>query len=277
MIKIIRNLMVPGVFVLILVLQGCTVESGGSDIIVIDDTEPAAPRGVRSITGDEQVIVEWYPNQEKDLEGYIIYRGLEESGDYAEIGQVGPDADSFADHDVANGITYYYAVSAYDSDDNESDLSPETVEDTPRPAGRNVKLEDYYLEPDLSGFDFSYPERGAQAFDQRGIDVYFGVDIEVNVPYIYSDDGNMGIQDLGYTDHIDDVDVSPTQGFTKLFVEAIIGHTYALVMPDGHYAKIRITDLRIDWANGDIGDAWAIFDWAYQLQPDNPELAPARN
>ena len=277
MIKVIRNLMVPGIFLLVLGLHGCTVESGGSDIILVDDTEPAAPRGVRSTTGDGRVVIEWYPNQERDLEGYIIYRSLVESGDYTEIGQVGPNADSFTDDDVANGITYYYAVSAYDSEDNESDLSPEIVEDTPRPAGRNVQLVDYYLEPDISGFDFSYPERGAQAFDQPGIDLYFGVDIDVNVPYIYSDDENVGMQDLGYTDHIDDVDVSPIQGFTKLFVEAIIGHTYALFMPDGHYAKIRITDVKIDWANGDIDDAWAVFDWAYQLQPDNPELAPARN
>jgi hypothetical protein len=163
-----------------LVIQGCTVD-GDDDIIVIDGSEPAAPRGVYSITGDEEVTVIWYPNQEGDLEGYAIYRSFEENGDYVEIGIVGADADSFVDDDVENGITYFYAVAAFDLDGNESDLSPEIVEDTPRPAGRNVKLEDYILEPDISGFDFERPERGAQAFDSRSTDIYFGVDTEVNV------------------------------------------------------------------------------------------------
>jgi hypothetical protein len=98
----------------------------------------------------------------------------------------------------------------------------------------------------------------------------------VNAPYIYSDDPDIGMQDLGYTEYMDDVDVSPTQGFTRLFVEALIGHTYAFLTPDGNYAKIRITDLNIDWTNGDIREAWVVFEWAYQLQPDNPELAPAK-
>jgi hypothetical protein len=137
-----------------------------------------------------------------------------------------------------------------------------------------VRLEDYILYPDLSGFDFSRPERGAQAFDLINTDIYFGVDGTVRVPYIYSDNGTE-IQDLGYTDSMDDVDVSPTKGFTTLFVEAIIGHTYAFYTPDGNFAKIRITDMYIDWDNN-IQEAWVVFDWAYQLQFDNPELAPRK-
>ena len=90
------------------------------------------------------------------------------------------------------------------------------------------------------------------------------------MPYIYSDDQNVLMQDLGYTDSMDDIDVSPTQGFTTLFVEAIIGHTYTFFMPDGHYAKVRVSDM------GEDAD-WIIFNWAFQLQLDNPELAPARN
>jgi len=267
MIKVIRNLMILGMILPVLVLQGCTVD-GGDDIIIIDDAAPAAPRGVFSVTGDEEVLISWYPNQERDLAGYIVYRSFTEFGDYDEIGTVGSNADSFIDDDVENGITYYYTVSAFDDEGNESDLSPDAPDDTPRPSGRNVKLEEYVMEPDISGFDFTRPERGAQAFDLSSTDMYFGFDAEVNVPYIYSDDPDIGMQDLGYTDSMDDVDAAPTRGFTSLFVEAIPGHTYAFFMPDGHYAKIRIIDLE--------PEAWMVFDWAYQLQPDNPELAPAR-
>jgi len=272
--NVVWSLVSLGIFILAFVLQGCTVDD--NDVVVIDDTPPAAPRGVHSVTGDEQVLIEWYPNQETDLKGYIVYRSLRKLEDYAEIAEVGSEVSSYVDDGVENGVTYYYAVSAFDFDGNESNLSPEIVNDTPRPGGRNVKLEDYILEPDRSGFDFSHPERGAQAYDRHGVSIYFGIDTEVNVPYIYSDN-ETEMQDLGYTDSMDDVDVSPTKGFTTLFVEAIIGHTYAFLTPDGHYAKMRVTDMYIDWVNGDVGEAWVIFDWAYQLQPDNPELAPGRN
>jgi hypothetical protein len=267
------KLMVIVIFLPALVLQGCSVEGG--DTIMADGMAPAEPRGVRSITGDGQVLIEWYPNQETDLEGYIIYSNLEETGKYEEIARVGRSVSSYVDEDVDNGVTYYYAVSAYDREGNESDPSP-VIEDTPRPEGRNVTLEDYILKPNLSGFDFSRPERGAQMFDRADVDIYFGIDGEVSVPYIYSDT-DVEMQDLGYTDFMDDVDVSPTKGFTTLFVEAIIGHTYAFLTPDGHYAKVRITDMDIQWSNGDVLDAWMTFEWAHQLQIDNPELAPAKN
>jgi len=271
--NVVRGLIILGISIAAFVLQGCTVDN---DTDIIDDTPPATPRGVYSVTGDEQVLIEWYPNQETDLKGYTIYRSLKKLEEYTQIAQVGPKVSSYVDDNVENGVTYYYAVSAFDFDGNESVLSPEIVDDTPRPAGRNIKLQDYILEPDRSGFDFSYPERGAQAYDRSGVDIYFGIDTEVRVPYIYSDN-ETDIQDLGYTDSMDDVDVSPTKGFTTLFVEMIIGHTYAFLTPDGHYAKIRVTDMYIDWINGDVGEAWIVFDWAYQLQSDNPELAPGRN
>jgi hypothetical protein len=281
MIKHIWKLMSLIVLGSILILQGCTVESGDGDIVVIDDnTAPATPRGVYSITGDEYVTIVWYPNQETDLSGYAIYRSRREFEDYDEIATVGPKVTSYVDRDVENGTTYYYAVAAFDRDGNESDLSPETVDDTPRPAGTNVRLEDYILEPDLSGFDLSRPDKGVQPFDARNIDVYFGVgvvDDELSVPFIYTADDNIGIQDLGYTDDIDDVDVSPSQGFTFAFAEAILGHTYTFLTLEGNYAKIRIVDIAVNRVGGDIRSAWVTFDWAYQLQIDNPELAPGRN
>ncbi|MBD3184175.1 hypothetical protein GF312_17960 [Candidatus Poribacteria bacterium] len=265
------------IFIPVLILQGCSSNSG--DVIVIDESAPAAPRGVYSVTGDEVVVIHWYPNQEMDLDGYVIYRSPTEFGDYEEIAVTGPNTTNYVDDDVKNGLTYYYAIAAFDNDGNESDLSPEIVDDTPRPEGMNVTLNDYILEPDFSGFDFSRPDKNAQPFDARGTDIYFGVgtvDGEVSVPYIYTVNDDIGIQDLGYTDSMDDVDVSPTQGFTFGFVEAITGHTYAFLTLDGNYAKIRIIDVRIEWLADDIDDAWMTFDWAYQLQVDNPELAPKK-
>jgi len=275
MIRFMWRLMVLGGVVAVFMLQGCAYYESDHNK-EIDTTPPAAPRGVYSITGDEEVVINWYPNQEKDLKGYMIYRSFEKLGKYVEIDMVGSEASSYVDKNVKNGTTYYYAVSAIDFNDNESELSPEIVEDTPRPAGRNIKLEDYSLRPERSGFDFSSPEKGAQTFDLSNIDIYFGIDTEVWVPYIYSDNGTE-FQDLGYTDSMDDVDASPTKGFTELFVEAIIGHTYAFLTPDKHYAKLRVTDIYIDRVGDNVREAWITFDWAYQLQDGNPELAPRNN
>jgi len=267
-------LMVLTIFAVVLIIQGCTFKS--DEVIVGDNSAPAAPRGVYSISGDGQVVVKWYPNQEKDLEGYVIYRSLTKNGDYKELDTVGDKVTSYVDDNVKNGTTYYYAVSAIDFDDNESDLSPEIVEDTPRPEGEEVKLMDYIVEPSRSGFDFSEYDRGPQAYDKKNVDIYFGVDTDISVPYIYTDN-DIKMQDLGYTDSMDEVDISPTKGFTTLFVEAIIGHTYAFLTPDGHYAKVRITDVYVDWVGNNVRDAWVKFDWAYQLQTDNPDLAPKKS
>jgi hypothetical protein len=274
MIKITWMLLITVMFVVAIMIQGCTFE-GTNDGVVSDNSAPAAPRGVYSISGDAKVEIKWYPNQEKDLNGYVIYKSTKKSGDYKEIDTVGAKVSSYIDEDVRNGNTYYYAISAIDSDGNESDLSPEIVEDTPRPEGGGVKLRDYVLDPDLSGLDFSDADLGAIAFDRKNTDIYFGVDTAVSVPYIYSDT-DVKIQDLGYTDSMDEVDVSPVKGFTTLFVEAIVGHTYAFLTTDGNYAKIRITDMKVDWVGNKVKDAWVVFDWAYQLQIDNPDLAPKK-
>ena len=120
------------------------------------------------------------------------------------------------------------------------------------------------------------------------MDIYFGVGTVIvytedgeellNVAYIYTASDDIRIQDLGYTDDMDEIDNSPVKGFTFVFVEAIIGHAYTFQTLDGNYAKIRITDLQMDWLDdGILERAWVTFDWAYQLQIDNPELAPGKN
>ena len=76
------------------------------------------------------------------------------------------------------------------------------------------------------------------------------------------------MQDMGYHDRFDEIDVSPDLGFTIDFVELIEGHVYTLNTPEGNFAKIHIVS---------ISDNSVTFDWAYQLDPDNPELAPPLN
>ena len=240
-------------------ISGCYID--GDDT---DDEPPAVPRGVRTITGDAEVIIEWYPNGEYDLAGYQVWRGRD-GANFDNLADVSENATRYIDTTVRNGETYYYAVTAYDTDGNESELSPEDAWDTPRPEGRNITLDDYNIFPGRSGFDFSRPEKGSVPWDSPETDVYFGLDTEVNVTYLYSDNETL-MQDLGYHENFDSVDFVPEVGYTTLFVELIEGHIYALYTPDGNFAKIQVRELY---------DDAVVFDWAYQIDPENVQLAPS--
>ena len=262
LLKNINGILSTLLFVILLAgIGGCYIDTNDSD-----REPPAIPRGVRTVTGDEQVIVEWYPNGEFDLAGYRVWRGRDGVNFNDLLVDVSENTIHYTDIDVQNGRTYYYAVSAYDTEGNESELSPETS-DTPRPEGRNITLDDYILFPGRSGFDFSQPEKGSIPWNVPETDIYFGLDTEIGVTYLYSDNETL-MQDLGYHEDFDAIDVVPEMGYTTLFVELIEGHIYAIYTPDGNFAKIQVRQL--------FDDA-VIFDWAYQTDPENIQLAPPLN
>uniref|UniRef100_A0A7C4XJA2 Fibronectin type-III domain-containing protein n=1 Tax=candidate division WOR-3 bacterium TaxID=2052148 RepID=A0A7C4XJA2_UNCW3 len=229
------------------------------------DTEPpAVPRGLTSITGDESVMLTWYQNTEPDLAGYRIYRGPAPEGPYILIGET--NLDYFLDYGLANGYTYYYAISAFDIHNNESELSYETVFDTPRPEGYNEKLFDYSEYPDFSGWDFSSYK--VVPYNYPHCDFYFGYDNQFGSSFLYIQNPGGLIQDMGYTSSFDEIGYAPTDGWsTSGMAEAINGHTYVIWTWDNHFAKIRITS---------VNSSYVVFDWAYQIDPGNPELVVKR-
>jgi len=229
-----------------------------------DREPPAIPRGVRSITGNNEITIEWFPNSEHDLAGYRIWKG----GDgqnfdlLKEVSMSKSLIEQYIDQNAQNGVTYHYAVSAFDINGNESDLSPEEVYDTPRPSGQNVTLHAYDLFPTRSGFYFGTTERGA--IDWKDSDIYFAFDEEINVRYLYTDNGTQ-MQDMGYHEYFEEIDVSPIKGFTTSFIELIEGHVYVLLLPSGNYAKLWLLS---------VSSETITFDWAYQTDRKNPQLAP---
>ena len=75
------------------------------------------------------------------------------------------------------------------------------------------------------------------------------------------------IQDFGYTNSLDDVNWSPLEGWSKIRrVEVILGHSYIIWTAYDHYAKLRVGEI--------VGDTKIYFDWAYQIDRGNQELAP---
>jgi len=258
------------IFGLILLAWGTAFMAGCDDccddgyIIVEDDTPPAVPRGLYSVTGDGEVYLYWYANQEEDFNFYVVYRStFELAGPYTEIATT--TSPEYVDRQVTNGRTYFYAVTAVDDSYNESDLSYEDVFDTPRPEGYGVRVYNYNHNPEVSGFCFWPPQ--VVDGDDLDADIWFDYIPEHGVFYINVANDMTDLQDYGYTESIDEVGWSPDEGWSELgYAEVIVGHAYVIWTDDNHYAKIRVTEV-IPGVEGSLR-----FDWAYQIAEGNQEL-----
>ena len=230
-----------------------------------DHTPPSVPKGLYSITGDEAVWLFWEENDEEDFAEYRVYRAKQGDEYYKRIART--KTASFTDNNVKNGKTYFYAVSAVDYDGNESDLSYETY-DTPRPEGFDKVIHDFHRYPDVSGFDFSTGL--VVSLDDPKADIFLEYDSDLRTYFLWRADEYIEIQDFGFTESLDDVNVAPdtTIGWSNLrWVEAILNHSY-IIWDSYHdnYAKLRITNF--------VRSYGILFDWAYQVDEGNPELAP---
>jgi hypothetical protein len=228
-----------------------------------DHTPPSVPKGLYSITADEAVWLFWEENDEEDFAGYRIYKKKDiHSNKYYHL--VTLDTAAYIDYDVKNGKTYYYGVTAFDYDGNESDLS-DIGYDTPRPEGFDWRMYDHFYKPSLSGFDFSEPE--VLYWRDDSTDIYLEYDVDLETFFLCVANELTDIQDFGYTEHLDDVDWSPLKGWSKVgWVEVIEGHSYIIWTANDHYAKLRVEEI--------VADTKIYFDWAYQIDGGNRELGP---
>jgi hypothetical protein len=77
-----------------------------------------------------QIILAWDPNTEPDLEGYVLY-GKQGSPDppfdyvdsYPEVDLADPLNPRAVITDLESDVTYFFAVTAYDTEGNQSDYS----------------------------------------------------------------------------------------------------------------------------------------------------------
>jgi hypothetical protein len=259
-----------GILGLLAFLAGCeTCDTCDSDCWN-DNQAPAVPTGVASITGDGYVMVYWNPVYEDDLAGYGVYRSRYELGPYHRIGDVERhDETIFYDEEVINGLTYFYAVDAYDYRGNESDLSYETVDDTPRPEDWDFQwfTADYDYDGSAVAFRPDQERLLLLALDHIWAQYYLDVDSEGLLRIIPI--GANQIQDYGYTEHPDEVDEAPVDGWSHsdFGVEVILGHTYILRTASGYYGKVRVET---------EAPNWIVVYWAFQGKQWSTELAPSR-
>jgi len=265
--KLKKLIVLPILLILAIALGGCS-----DDEILIINEIPAAPQGVFSITGDNAVYIFWNAPYEADLAEFFVYRSLLPDSLYSVIGTVianaNPNLDlvlhQFTDNKAANGQTYYYAVASVDAAGQLSELSAEDVFDTPRPEG-SIMIPEMATEPSLAGFDLSTQSR--VSWNDPNADIY--IDSVAGIFYINASDTLTDLQDMGYTEFFDDIGYAPTTGWSENgWAEIIVGHTYVIWTRDLHYAKFRASAISLNFVD---------FQWAYQLDQNNPELVGGKN
>ena len=225
-----------------------------------DITAPSPPSGIYALNGDQRVDLSWYENRENDVAGYNVYYSYSYNGKYTLIGST--ETNYFIDDGAVNGDTYYYAVTAYDYNGNESDLSYDVVYTTPRPEGYNQSVLDYRSFPNHGGYSFT--TYSTVPYDDNSSDFFFE---NYNGDFYLDVWNDSEIQDMGVTQDIYDIAYAPTSGWSSTKDEfAVVGHTYVIWTWDNHYAKIRINSI----TNSKIS-----FDWAFQLVEGNRTLKQA--
>ena len=224
---------------------------------VVDVSSPPPPQGLRILPLDRAVQLEWLPSIAPDFAGYRVWRSEGPAGRYYELAIT--ERELYVDRNVNNGVTYCYAVSAYDVNGNESSLSSEEVRGTPRPEGYDIQLMDYRTHPSVSGYNFA--NRVVARYDDKLSDVFFEALNGVSRLDVWDD---TDIQDMGYTGSLDEISSAPPVGWSPSgSAEAIVGHTYVVWTWDNHFAKIRVTSVSKDAL---------VFDWAFQTAEGNTAL-----
>ena len=227
------------------------------DFYSIDNQPPSPPSGLQVLNGDNVVDISWNYNHESDVAGYNVYYSYSYNGKYTLIGTT--QNNYFADYDARNGNTYYYAVAAYDYNGNESELSYDDINATPRPEGFDATVFDYINFPNSGGFSFtSYSD---VPYDDQSADFFFE---NYNGTFYIDVWKDSDIRDMGKTSDIYDIPYAPSDGWsTTKDAIAIPGHTYVIWTWDNHYAKIRVSS---------ITNERMVFDWAFQTVQGNAML-----
>lgn len=235
----------------------------------------AVPGSIRATALDGAAFVQWAAS---GAERYMILSEAE-SGDTFLIGET--DGTSFIDDRADNGIRYRYFLAAVDQAGHVSSLSS-GAQATPRP---DFFADIVYATADsiqASGFRFVTAETGDPIVRGDADNAHWRLEASGNSLLIVPRNGSTITAGTfttaltcgpGSDANCVDIRVAPaTSEFGSGAVTAQSGNTYVMRVTASdnriHYAKIRVQGSSVETG----GKRLLIFDWAYQLKPDEPSL-----
>ncbi|RMH14909.1 MAG: fibronectin type III domain-containing protein, partial [Gemmatimonadetes bacterium] len=245
---------------------------------------PPAPNGLEVIALDNANFLRWADNARavSDFANYRVYLIDPGSGQRVLLGET--DSEGFLDLVAVNGVTVTYVVSSVDVWGHESEVGAQ-ASGTPRPDFTGELLFAFEDVPGQSGFRFRESDAADPVVSGTSPLRHFRLEADAFGWWIVPGPGAAVFPEGRFTTALKcgpaadegcvDWTVAPTSGYTTADLRVDQEFTYMLRVPgdDGelHYGAIRVSILGTDQS----GNAIMIFDWAYQLQPGNPNLAPA--
>lgn len=252
------------------------------EVAVPQPTPPPVPNLVQVIALDNANYIRW-DDSSRDASDFAFYR-VYLAGDGSEFLLGETDSEGFLDLLAQNGSTYRYFVSAVDDQGHESSGSL-SASGTPRPDYHGEWVYDFADQPAFSGFRFRSDEDINPIVNGASSDRHFRLEVDdagwwlVPGPQaeIYPDGyATTALKcGVGADKACVDVPEAPAFGYVAQDVELVPQTSYVLRVrgDDGkiHFGVIRVEMLGFD----QNGNAIMIFDWAYQLKPDSPDLLRA--
>lgn len=249
------------------------------EVYVPRPTAPPPPGTPDAVPLDGALFLQW-DDTSRDAADFSFYRVyLDDAGGAPTLlGET--DSEGFLDSLVGNGSTYTYFVTAVDDLGHESDGSA-LAEGTPRPDYHGEILFSYSDLPLEAGFRFQESEESVPVLpgddparhlrletDEFGWWLVPGPGVEIAAESTFTTALRCG---PGADQDCIDIRVAPAFGYASAAAELIPEYSYVVRVPEGaaswRYGVIRITHLGFS-QDGAI----ALFDWAFQLQLDNPSL-----
>lgn len=252
------------------------------EVYVPNPTPPPVPGGVEVVALDNAVYLRWSDDARNadDFSFYRVYL-LEDDATSFLLGET--DSEGFLDLLANNGNTYAYFVASVDDQGHESSGSV-AASGTPRPDYHGEWIYAFEDVPANSGFRFAQDELTYPILDGNAPARHFRMEVDADGWWLVPGPGTEVYDGIWTTTALKcgvaadsdcaSVDVAPLAGYTTGDMPLYPQSTYVLkvVGDDGklHYGAVRAELLGYDQG----GAAIMIFDWAYQLQAGNPNLAP---
>jgi hypothetical protein len=261
------------------------VESASANTVQVrvpQAVPPPVPTQIAVVALDDANYVRWGTNA-RSASDFAYYRvWLFSQGSSFLLGET--DSEGFLDLLAENGKTYSYFVTSVDDLGHESQGS-QAAAGTPRPDFTSERVYDHFDLPGSSGFRFQQSEDSEPILSGNSSSRHFRLEVDADGWWLVPGP-NTAVYPSGFITTALKcgaaadktcvaLEQAPASGYEVRDLGLAPQTTYVLRVrgDDGqnHYAAIRVQLLGSDGTGRDL----MIFDWAYQLQPGNVNLAPS--
>lgn len=262
--------------------SGQETTSEFSEVVrVPSSARPAAPTTPDAVALDNAVFLRWGTpaGNAQNVSKFLVYlTSLDGQASTYAVGQT--DGNGFLDQRAENGSQYGYRIATVDTLGHVSNLSTE-ITAIPRPDFSGELVYAFADSAAVSGFRFQPDEGDNPILSGSSASAHFRVESGVNGYQIVPLNGAQ-VTEFGFTSALScgpgadagctAVRVAPTTGYgtAPVTIDPEYSYVFRVTGSDGqlHYGVVRVTMLGSDQNGKDL----VIFDWAYQLIPNQPRL-----